>query len=271
MRILILLLIGLGLAACDVVFGPEPTATPTPYPEVLPSPVPDIRFPTEIPNDIPMGDGITIPQAAGLPAHAGLATEAALPELARPALITVTLRDGRALNGEAYAGQAGRPGVLLLGASFEVWGGVPVLLRDLGYTVLTVEGGISLDAQALPAMLDTLAVQPDIDATRLFVMGVQEGANTALTGCAADSRCVGAIVISPVADASLTIAAQAMGPRPILLTASREDSDSFTAIESAAQAARNALIQPFEGAGRGVQILTNRPDFIRLIGEFLAR
>jgi predicted esterase len=272
MRMIVVMVLLLVLTGCDVVFGPEPTATPTPaFPELLPSPSPDIRFPTEISGDIPMGDGVTIPQAAGLPADSGVATQAALPQIDLPDLITVTLRDGRTLNAEAYTGRTGRAGVLLVGTTFEGWGGLPVTLRDLGYTVLTVQGGVSLDALYLSAMLDTLSVQPEVDASRLFVIGVEEGANMALTGCASESRCVGAVVISPVTSETLVSAARAMGPRPILLAASREDGESLTVADAARQAARNAVLQPFEGAGRGTQILSNRPDFVRLIGEWLGR
>jgi len=270
MRVIFVLLSLLILSGCEAVFGPEPSATPTPlYPDLQPSPTPDIRFPTEISSDIPMGDGVTIPSVAGLPAESGVATEIALPDIVRPKLITVTLRSGGTLNAEAYAGRTGAPGILLVGASFEGWGGAPVTLRDFGYTVLTVQGGVSLDAINLSAMLDTLAVQPDIDPSRLFVMGVEEGATMALVGCAADSRCIGAVVISPVSQNTLTAAARAMGPRPILFAASGEDGDSLTVAEAAHQAAQNAVLQPFEDAGRGADILRVRPDFARLLGDWL--
>ncbi|GEM_PF-2152345 len=271
MRAVLALLCLLSLAACEAVFGPEPTLTPTPlYPELRPSPSPDIRYPTEISGDIPMGDGITIPVVAGLPAQSGVATEIALPEISLPSLITVTLRDGSFLNAEVYAGQTGRPGILLVGSTFEDWGGVPVTLRDLGYTVLTVQGGVSLNALNLSAMLDMLSVQPNLDPTRLLVMGVEDGATMALVGCASDSRCIGAVVISPVSQETLTAAARAMGPRPALFAASSEDGDSLAVAEAARQAAQNALLQPFERAGRGAQILSTRPDFVRLLGDWLA-
>lgn len=260
------------LAGCDVVFGPEPTQTPTPmYPDVASSATPDIRFPTEISGEVAVGDGITIPALAGLPADSGVATEIALPALNLPSLITVTLRDGSTLNAEAYTGRTGQAGILLVGATFEGWGGLPVSLRDFGYTVLTVQGGIGLESSSLPAMLDTLAAQPEVDARRLFVIGVEAGANMALAGCATESRCVGAVVISPVTSDTLASAARAMGPRRILLTASSEDGDSLLMAEAAQQAAQNAVLQPFEGAGRGTQILSNRPDFVRLLGEWLGQ
>lgn len=258
------------LTGCDVVFGPEPSATPTPeYPEVLPSPSPDIRFPTEISGEIPMGDGITIPQAAGLPADSPVSTQIALPDLQLPDLITVSLRDGNTLNAEVYAGRAGSAGILLVGTTFEGWGGLPVSLRDLGYTVLTVQGGVTFDAANILPMFDTLSVQPNVDAARLYIIGVEDGANMALSGCEVESRCVGVVIISPTPAESLLASARGMGPRPILIAASREDAASFAAAEAAGQAAQNAVFQAFEGAGRGTQIIINRPDFVRLIGEWL--
>ncbi|MCU0466930.1 MAG: hypothetical protein MUF38_20480, partial [Anaerolineae bacterium] len=247
------------------------SATPTsPFPDVPPSPTPDIRFPTEISGEVPMGDGITIPQAAGLPADSGVATEIALPEIERPNLLTVSLRDGSVLNAEVYPGRAGMPGVLLVGASFEAWGGFPVILRDLGYTVMTVEGGVSAEASAMPAILDTLAVQPNLDSGRFVVMGVAEGSDMALVGCASQSRCIGAVVISPTGLAGLADAARAMGPRPVLLAASETDGVSLATAEAARQAAQNATLQSFEDAGRGTQILNTQPDFVALVGQWLA-
>ena len=59
-------------------------------------------------------------------------------------------------------------------------------------------------------------------------------------------------------------------PRPILLAASQEDSASLRAADQVRQAATgSALFQPFEAAGRGVQLLANRPDLVTLIIEFL--
>lgn len=262
----------MGLVGCDVVFGPEPSPTPTSeYPDVPPSPTPDIRFPTVYYNgEVPIGDGITLPELAGLPADSGVATEIALPRIERPLLITVTLRDGHSLNAEAYVGRAGMAGIALVGATFEAWGGLPVILRDAGYTVLTVEGQLGIDAAELSAVFDTLAVQPDVDASRLFVIGVEDGANVALVGCATQSRCVGAVLITPAELPSLTDAARSMGPRPILLAVSREDSASVQAADVVRQTAQNAVLQVFDEAGRGTQILNTRPDFVRLLREWLA-
>lgn len=271
LRLMIIALAALALTGCEAVFGPEPSATPTSeFPDVPPSPTPDIRFPTEISGEVPFGDGITIPEAAGLPANSAVATEIALPEIERPNLLTVPLREGEVLNAEVYAGRQGRPGILLVGASFEAWGGFPVILRDLGYTVMTVEGGVSGDAAAMPAMLDTLAVQPNLDSGRFMVIGVSEGADMALVGCASQSRCIGAVVISPTGLVGLVDAARAMGPRPVLLAASETDGISLATAEAARQAAQNATVQSFEDAGRGTQILSTQPDFVALVGQWLA-
>jgi hypothetical protein len=268
MRILCLIVL-LCAAGCEAVFGPEPSATPTAaFPEVLPSPSPDIRFPTEIPDDVPVGDGVTLPQIAGLPANAAVSTEIALPTLARPNLISIPLRDGRVIDAEVYNGRAGALGVLLLGASFEAWGGLPVSLREAGYTVLTV--GEAVEAAVLAEVFEVLAVQPDVSAGRLVVIGVGAGANAGLIGCATESRCVGAVVVSPADAPALTDAARAMGPRPMVLAVDVEDGASLATAEAVRQAAQAAELLPYEGAGRGVQLFANRPDFGQIVLAWLA-
>jgi hypothetical protein len=115
-----------------------------------------------------------------------------------------------------------------------------------------------------------MAVQPGIDPARMLTIGAGIGADTALIGCASDSRCLGAVLLSPQNAADLEAAMLDYNPRPVLLTASQEDSASLRAAERVRQTATgSALLQPFEGAGHGVQILFNRPDMVDLIREFL--
>jgi pimeloyl-ACP methyl ester carboxylesterase len=104
----------------------------------------------------------------------------------------------------------------------------------------------------------------------MLAIGAGLGADTALIGCASDSRCLGAVLLSPQNAADLEAAMTGYNPRPVLLTASQEDSASLRAAQRVRQSATgSAVLQPFEGAGHGVQILFNRPDMIDLIRDFL--
>jgi hypothetical protein len=262
------------LSACDIAFGPPPTETPTPaHAELAASPTFDIRPPTDLPNDVPLGvDGMNNPTAAAVAAHSDLSSN--MPTLdasRRPVLITLPLPSGVQLDGELWTGAASAPAILLLGGTFESWGGYPATLRDSGYSVVTIQGDTGGDPAAnLKAMFDVMALQPGIDPARMLAIGAGLGADAALIGCASDSRCLGAVLLSPQNAANLEAAMIDYNPRPVLLTASQEDSASLRAAERVRQSATgSALLQPFEGAGHGVQILFNRPDMIDLIRDFL--
>lgn len=262
------------LSACDVVFGPPPTETPTPdHIELVASPTFDIQPPTDLPNGVPLGfEGMNNATAAAVAALSDLSSGGAtLDGSLRPVLITLPLSSGVQLDGELWTGSSTAPGILLLGGTFETWGGFPATLRDAGYSVISVEGELSGDpADSTKAIFDIMALQPGIDPARMLTIGAGLGADTALIGCASDSRCLGAVLLSPQDAASLEAAMTSYNPRPVLLTASQEDSASLRAAERVRQSATgSALLQPFEGAGHGVQILFNRPDMINLIRDFL--
>ena len=262
------------LSACDVVFGPPPTETPTPDHIALEaSPTFDIQPPTDLPNDVPLGlEGMNNATAAAVAAQSDLSPDVpTLDASLRPVLITLPLPSGAQLDGELWTGTSSAPGILLLGGTFESWGGFPATLRDAGYSVVSIEGELEGDlATSMKAVLDIMAVQPGIDPARMLAIGAGLGADTALIGCASDSRCLGAVLLSPQNAAGLEAAMIDYNPRPVLLTASQEDSASLRAAERVRLSATgSALLQPFEGAGHGVQILFNRPDMIDLIRDFL--
>lgn len=262
------------LSACDAIFGPPPTETPTPnYIQLLPSPTFDIHPPTRLPNEVPLsGDGVNNAAAASVAALTDLSSNMPTIDSSRlPVLITLPLPSGVQLDGELWAGTDAAPVVVLFGGTFEAWGGIPALIRDAGYSVVTVEGDTSGDpAVNISAIFDVIARQPDADPARMLAIGAGSGADFALIGCAGDSRCLGAVLLSPQNDAALAAAMDAYNPRPLLLTASQEDSASLRAAERIRQSATGAVVlQPFEGAGHGIQILFNRPDMINLIREFL--
>jgi hypothetical protein len=274
MRQVLAVMIVLALAGCDVAFGPPPTATPSPaYAPLAPSPTFDIRPPTELPNDVPLDiEGMNNATAASQAAQSQLLPGMPTDDPARrPVLISIPLASGAQLNGELWLSPASAPGILLLGGTFESWGGFPAVLRDLGYAIVTVEGDLSANpAVDVRAIFDVMAIQPGIEPARLLVVGAQHGADSGFVGCAADARCLGAVLLSPQVAATLESAMADYNPRPVFLTASQEDSASLRTAERVRQTVTgSALLQPFEGAGRGTQIIHNRPDIVALIAQFL--
>src|SRR5690606_20648233 len=120
------------LSACDVVFGPPPTETPTPdHIELVASPTFDIQPPTDLPNGVPLGfEGMNNATAAAVAALSDLSSGGAtLDGSLRPVLITLPLSSGVQLDGELWTGSSTAPGILLLGGTFETWGGFPATLR----------------------------------------------------------------------------------------------------------------------------------------------
>lgn len=271
MKRMLLYLMLIVLSGCDIAFGPEPTATPTPnFAPLVASPTFDIHPPTELPPGVYTGmEGVNNATAAAVAALSPISpAQPTVDPAERPILITVPLPSGEQLNGELWIASTISPGVLLVGGTFESWSGFPATLRQMGYTTVTVEGGTT--APGVRAMLDVLSAQPGVNGSQLLIIGVELGADAGFLGCALDSRCLASVLLSPQVGADLEAAMADYNPRPVLLAASQEDSASLRAAERVRQAATGpALLQSFEGAGRGTQILLNRPDVVTLIGNFL--
>ena len=271
---LILLLVIL-LAGCEGLVETVPTPTPTRnIPTLQASPTVDARPPTPLPPEaVLQGNfaGRNNPTAAAAAAESGLLPGETDAPLDRPSLITITAADGRILNGELYSRDETSPGVLIIGSQFESWDGFPVMLRDAGFTVLLVEARIPALAGDFTAMLDNLILQ-NVDPARLAVIGSQNASETALIGCAGDARCGAVVLLSPIRETPLLGALRDYNPRPILIAASENDPEPYQAANALRLAATgDALFQPFEDAGRGTQILVQRPDMVQLIIDWLAR
>lgn len=259
------------LAACAEA---APTLTPTHAlsgPTLEPSPTFVLTTRGDRPAE-PVYEGQNNPTAAAL------APGAAMPpfEINRPPsddpgrVVEITAEDGTLLQGELYVNTAVlAPGVLLLADEGTSWGDFPDRLYEGGYTVLVMPVRPANALSDFHVMLQTL-INGVADPARLGVVGAGGGANVALLGCASDMLCDAVALLSPLPDPALLDAMPQINPRPMLLTASQEDTEAFTTIqELQAAATGEVLFQPFNRAGAGTGLLQNRPDLGDLIVSWL--
>ncbi len=265
------------LTACDPALPTPTPVSPLSGPTLSASPTIFPRQPTEIPFDIPY-DGYY--EGSNDPTAAALAPGAALPPLnvGTPAprdsgqTVAITAQDGTQLLGVLYQSLDGvrLPGVLLLSPRFDDWGTFPKKLYTAGFTVLAMdlrETGL-LDFEVMLRALSS----GEADPASLAVIGAGAGADIALLGCAGDLLCDTAVLLSPSNNLSLMDALNAFSPRPIMLSASEDDPDSFGSVQKLQAAARGeVLFQPFSSAGHGAVMLFNRPDLGDLIIQWLER
>jgi hypothetical protein len=270
-RTMILISLLLLLAACA---EPMPTITPTPGlsgPTLEASPIVIPRAERDEPA-IPVYEGLNNPTAAAL------APGAAMPPLVVTGgplsgsrqSVELTATDGTPLLGDFYANTTVlAPGLLLLAPERSSWGNFPQRLYDAGYTVLVMDMRTAAAPDDFQVMLQTL-INGGADPARVGVIGAGAGADIALVGCAGDLICDAIGVLSPSNDPALVQAMPQINPRPLFLTASQEDVESFETL-SAIQAAATGevLLQPFQQAGSGTAILQNRPDLGDLIIAWL--
>ncbi len=217
-------------------------------------------------------------QGQNNPTAAALAPGAAMPplEIGQPPsgspgrTVEITAEDGTLLIGELYVNtDVLAPGVLLLADEGATWGDFPTRLYAAGFTVLVMNPRPTAAMSDFRVMLQTL-INGVADPARLGVIGAGGGANVALLGCAADLLCDAVGLLSPVPEAALVDVMPRINPRPMLLTASQEDSETFTLLQSLQAAATGeVLFQPFNRAGAGTGLLQNRPDLGDLIASWL--
>jgi hypothetical protein len=265
------------LVACDPALPTPTPAPPLSGPTVEASPTIFPRQPTDIPFDIPY-DGYY--EGSNDPTAAALAPGAALPPLniGTPAprdagqTIAITAQDGALLPGILFQSldPVRLPGVLLLSPKFTDWGTFPQKLYNAGFTVLAMdlrEEGL-LDFEVMIRALST----GEADPASLAVVGGAAGADVALLGCAGEMLCDTAVLLSPSNNPALMDALKAYDPRPVMLSASEDDPDSFGSAQKLQAAARGEVqFQPFASAGHGAAMLFNRPDLGDLIIQWLER
>ena len=271
----VLMAVSVSFAACDTIL-PPPTLTPTMElsgPTIEASVTLDLRQPTNVSFDAVV--------ETSNPTVAALAPDSVVPPVVvgtPPANsigvpVIVTAQDGTLLNGTFYQRVDGirRPGVLMIGSDINAWGDLPVRIFNANFTVLVMPLRVDNAQADFTVMLQALT-SGDADPARLAVIGVEEGADATLIGCSSDQLCDTAILLSPSTNPIMEQAMGAFSPRPVLMVASQDDEVSSPALQALQGLNRGeVLVQPFVSAGRGTEILTNRPDLIDLIVAWLQR
>jgi dienelactone hydrolase len=198
-------------------------------------------------------------------------------------------QDGLRLVGQYY-GTPGRvaPTVLLLheyGATQQSWVTLVLALREAGYNVLTVDlrgfgltGGTpdwSRASADVAVWLQELSILPNVEKSRLSVVGAGVGASLALSGCALYGNCRSVVALSPtVADRGLQTdaAVTAYGPRPLLIISSSAASPSGIDSQTLDKlAAGPHQLQLYEGTAVGVNVLAAHSTALTLIVEWLRK
>jgi hypothetical protein len=253
--------VGLLLAGCEAfALQPTPTLTPT---RVL-------SAPTLAASPVVRGEVPTFPAQEFIgqndPTAAAAASGGDLPPIAlgsgEPGAISQSIQlpatDGVLLTGTLYSsGSARVPGVLLLAPDSANWLDLPLRIQAAGFTVLTMNTGSIRTLDDFSVVLRTLSDVGTVDPSGMGVVGAEDGANTALIGCAADLLCDAAALISPTQ--ALGIPMQQFNPRPVFIAAGEADTTLTPLIDDLSRFAQNAARQTGAGTGRGTALIAENP------------
>jgi alpha/beta hydrolase family protein len=241
------------------------------------------------------------PAVGSTPAATGGAG-AALPT--EPARVTFPLADGTQIVGTFYPPSvAPAPGVLLMhqrGMDRTAW--EPLILALQGeisrshsqtaderpnYAVLAIDApghGESTGEWTPQGMLEAanlalqlLRTQPGVDKDRIVIIGASMGSDAALDECG--EGCIGVVTLSPGSFLGVyyNTALAAMGDRPVLCAASKDDARSAATCEGGRTVGlKNYQVQIYDGAAHGNMLILQNPDIkpspqpLPLIMEWLA-
>ncbi len=265
----------IALAACDTLI-PPPTPTPTSVltgPTIEASPTLNLVQPTNISfDDVVATSNATVaalaPDSVVPPAPVGTPSANSL---GQP--VVLTAQDGTLLNGILYQKNDGirRPGILIIGTDINAWGDLPFRIFDANFTVLIMPYRQTNAQDDFNVMLQALT-SGDADPARLGVIAALDAADTTLIGCSVNKLCDTAVLLSPSDSPALQQAMGAFSPRTVLMVTSQDDIISYPAVQALQTLNRGeVLVQPFASAGRGTDILANRPDLIDLVVAWLQR
>jgi hypothetical protein len=261
------------LSACDLV-GTDPTITPTRAlsgPTLEPSATIVIQTSDELAGTISAGQNE--PTAAAVQSGGALPPLPIASEAPGSVVQTVEIPVSETVKlvGDLYeSGVARVPAVLILGADRKAWGDFPAKVQAAGFTVLVMQTPASADD--FRTVMLTLSDAGTVNPGRMAVIGAEGGADMTLIGCAVDMLCKTAVLLSPLDQATLLNVLKDYNPRPLMMTASQNDTQSFPVVQALQAAATGeVLVQPLEVGTRGAALLQARPDLGDLIIQWLQR
>jgi dienelactone hydrolase len=205
--------------------------------------------------------------------------------------ITVPAEDGLALNGMFFTSAVPEPpwpAVILLHMIYsnrQDWGDLPKQLAQAGYAVFNLDmrghgktgGSMDWDQSLddLQRVWDYLAARPDVDDTRIAVIGASMGANMSLSIASENPQIRAVGLLSPGLDyfhVTTLDKMNAYGSRPVLILVSDEDGyavESSRRLEEAAQG--EAELVCYSQAGHGTGMFQNEPGLPGTIIDWLDR
>jgi hypothetical protein len=205
-------------------------------PEALDTPVAGINDPTYA----------ALPSGGELPLlPAGTADPASV-----RAPIHVTGLDGTLLDGDLYThvnDDTRYPAALLVATDRTVWGDFPLVLRDGGFTVLSMTLRPERAVDDLLAMVAAFNQMELVDPSRILVLGAGEAASGLLTGCAAGVPMDALGLLRPSAAPQ---GAALQCSKPLLLAAA--PSDPAYAVVQQIQAESRSPLTVLDVAGGGL-------------------
>jgi len=268
MRLLYLSLVVI-LSAC--VLPSQPTLTPTrglSAPTLSVSPTPVIRSSGELyPTDEGAFVGQTNPTQAVLPVDS---EPVPIPHTGNDNsgnVVDVVLNDGTVLQGDLYtSGESRQAGILIVGVDRAGWGTLPLDLQTAGFTVLVMEAGLIPQANHVETMLRTFINLPTVDPARVGVIGEAQSADNVMVACAFDELCDAVALLSPLSRDTLLNVMPSYGLRPLLLTTSNQDPESYPVALALSQTAQGQTRFIETTAGRGSSLLQFQTE---LVSEFV--
>ncbi len=260
----LLALVGMALlAACTP--SEAPTSIPTfalSGPTLAPSPTVHMLPSGELYADL-TPEGANNPVSAALPSGQYQPPLLAAPDgLSGSREATFQLTNGVTLNGIVQEAVSDRrvPGVLLLGPRAANWGELPQRLAALGYTSAAVSmTRFDFNTAEVAALLESLALLPSVDPSRLAVVAELEAADWALEGCGLSGLCKALAILSPTNRARTQANVARFAPRPLLVAAAEDDVQSHPIALALSGQAVDSLQYVPAPTGRGATLLQTAP------------
>lgn len=251
------------ISACDVL-PQAATAKPTRHiseATLAASPTVPIRTSDELYGNTNIG-GQSDPTVAALPVDAPLPPlQSGIFNESGGQSVEIILEDGQAILADLYESTqlARSAGILLLARDRLTWGTLPAELMAAGYTVLVIEMPSVARFADMDVLLTSLSEEGKVDPARIAVIGAGEGADMALLGCSVYLICDAVVLLSPQSQDSLLNVLPNFNPRPMLVIAARNDSQSYDAATalSTAFAEGSQFMQPATGQGTGLLALNS--------------